>query len=535
MADGHGGAAARGHHQRGLRLLFAVVFWATLSVPLVLQGTGVGPRPIPLEENRSLAAWPDFGSTPWSRWPGLLDAWFRDRLPLRSQLVGAYLRLWECGLEAPRNLSVCGRNGELFCQCPGGDTVREALGMYPLDRRQLVRLKLGYAGTQAFLALHGVPYVLVLVPSKTTLYPEWLPRWAAWRRGPSLYDQLLGNFAGTPIHVLDLLPPLRAQKAEHRLYDRRNDVSHWNGYGLDVGYREIGAALARLGLPVDAATLLRQYAVQPRRVELFSLGDPVVPDIVYAPTGARDASNEVAFVPWTYTWGRGKLLVNEAVPGPVVWALTDSYIAATHGSDRLPLAALVHEYLQFCYLHFSLPLAERLMLHHRPDAVVECFVERIRGDGGRADDPRIRMLGDALLGTPAVALTPEVAAALAGGARVSRRDGLAVLASADGSPLGLDLPPLLADADGRAVLMARLTAPAETVARLRYVVAGRPASAVTVVTADIKKGANVLHMTMTANPGAEIRARFEPGQVPGGYGFAPLPEVARVREMRRGL
>lgn len=118
-------AASQGHHDRHrlLGAVFCLLFVLVISLPLALHLVDAGPSPLPMGENRALAPKPDLAWTPATGWPGLLDAWFRDRLPFRSQLVATYLRLWECVLGAPRNNAITGRQGELFCQCKGAATV----------------------------------------------------------------------------------------------------------------------------------------------------------------------------------------------------------------------------------------------------------------------------------------------------------------------------------------------------------------------------------------------------------------------------
>lgn len=409
--------------------------------------------------------------------------------------------------------------------------------MLPLSREHLTRLKVGYAGMQAFFMLHGVRYVVINFPDKTVLYPEWLPEWSTWHRGKSTHDQIVAALSASPVHYVDLLPVLAAAKAGKRLYDRRYDISHWNGHGLDLAYRAIGDIVDRLGIPVDRETLGRQYTVRESQVTRFSLGNPTVPVIRYAPTQAIVASAALPPIPSLFLWDKPMLLRNQAGPNHTLWVATDFYLGGTHGSSHLPLLPFVREYIQFSYLLLTVPVAERLLREHKPDVVVECFVDRMGGNSIRADDPVVRMLGDALLGTPGYVLRPAEALRLVGSdaTALTPRGEAAVLVRRPGAAAVLALPPVVADADGRAVLMANLAAPAATVARLRFIRDEGGAATPREVTAALNPGGDALHLTMVTSPGARLRAWFEPGEAPGEYAFLPMPRVKRVGELARGF
>jgi len=91
---------------------------------------------------------------------------------------------------------------------------------------------------QAWLKKKGIKYLLVIVPIKSTIYPEYLPDWLTRSPRPSKLDQFTEYMkAHSTVPVLDLRPALLAAKTNAFVY--LNTDSHWNNLGAFVGYQEI--------------------------------------------------------------------------------------------------------------------------------------------------------------------------------------------------------------------------------------------------------------------------------------------------------
>jgi hypothetical protein len=105
---------------------------------------------------------------------------------------------------------------------------------------------------RVWLKERGIRLQIVIAPDKQSIYPEYLPPVERKRIGPRpldiLLDQLRQKDAELPI--LDLRESVRNAKAEYRLYFQTD--THWNPYGLCVGYRAAARALGFEPLPDDA-------------------------------------------------------------------------------------------------------------------------------------------------------------------------------------------------------------------------------------------------------------------------------------------
>jgi len=99
---------------------------------------------------------------------------------------------------------------------------------------------------QEWLAARGIGYVVMVVPEKFTIYPEYLPSWVARSPSPTPHDQLSAAMRRNGrVAFIDLREPLRAAKVRERVYYQTD--SHWNFNGAIVGYealmREVQRAL----------------------------------------------------------------------------------------------------------------------------------------------------------------------------------------------------------------------------------------------------------------------------------------------------
>jgi len=89
-----------------------------------------------------------------------------------------------------------------------------------------------------WLEERGIPLLVVIAPSKQTIYPEHLPEGVRSFDESSRVDEMLARFAEQgPLDVVDLRPAVRAAKQTQRTFDMTD--THWNDVGAHAGYVEI--------------------------------------------------------------------------------------------------------------------------------------------------------------------------------------------------------------------------------------------------------------------------------------------------------
>jgi alginate O-acetyltransferase complex protein AlgJ len=235
---------ARSDHPARDRILVAL-FGMALAV--ALAGTIIKRNvTITTYENRSAAPWP---SRPTSlaearAWPAKFEAAFADRFGGRNTLIALHHWTKAVGFGvSPAANVVIGRDGWLFFRGEDGRALdRDYRGTvpYPADEPSLIAAE--FKRRHDFVSALGIAYVVMIVPDKATIYPEYLPRWVTKVAPQTRLDRLYAALAAYPeIAVLDLRPALTAAKARERDYFKTD--SHWNLVGATIGYETLAAVL----------------------------------------------------------------------------------------------------------------------------------------------------------------------------------------------------------------------------------------------------------------------------------------------------
>ena len=217
-----------------------------LCAPLLAWAWRV-PELANVQEMRPLAAWPDWRAAKFEKWPAAFEAWLGDHFPSRTRVVQWYGIVRHRWLGEPSSRVVVGRDDWLFYT--GEMTVEDLLGRDRLSEAELTDWRRALEGRRAWWRERGAEYLLVLVPNKSTVYPEKLPAFLRAQTRPGKLDQLLSHLREqkSPVPLLDLRPALRAAKAQQIVYWPTD--SHWNAEGLAAACDAITARLRELGLP----------------------------------------------------------------------------------------------------------------------------------------------------------------------------------------------------------------------------------------------------------------------------------------------
>lgn len=512
--------------------IFNTLFICILFLPFGLLVLGLQPNPIPIMENRTLTPKPDLNAHPLIKWPGLLDAYFKDQLAFRGHFLASYIQLWEERMQAPVQRYATGKNGELFMHHIS-PTFLPSLGVNPPSKEHRVNVKLSYAGMQGYFALRGIYYLLVTIPDKPTLYPEFLPFWATWKKTEqqNRYNQITAALQDTPINLLNLQEHLEQNKPHGRLYDTRYDVCHWNGNGLKVAHEQLVKNLAAYDKTFPQLNDKDYYRLTPQTHSYSGYTPEVVPFMEIL------QQNYLQRMDKHDGWSNPKVLINTREGTKhTLWLATDSYFLGTHSTPSAqfsgaitPLAHYVKKYVHMHYSIMDINRCDTLLDEHKPNFVIEAFVERSQGNAARASDVRIRVLGDALLNTPGHVLAPQqMADANIVNAEAYIEKEHIRLHAKNTDPM-LILPPVFADADGRVVVMARLIAPADTAAQLFYTNQQNAFTEARSVKLALKKGENLVHMQSFSKPHEKVWLRFDPGAIAGDYYLLPMLDVQRLR------
>ncbi len=189
-------------------------------------------------EMREPAPPPDFSLTKSALWQLApdIDAWWKDGFGLRDKFMRAHnaLEALVFGVTPSTLVELGSREGWIFYS---GERALEAdLGLAPFKPKELDLWVRMLEARRRYLEQRGARFLLVWVPSKGVVYPEFLPR-GCRPSGDTRVDQLIRALG--PSWNDDLLDLRESQRAE-KAFDRA-DVGDFAWYPLGTHWTERGA------------------------------------------------------------------------------------------------------------------------------------------------------------------------------------------------------------------------------------------------------------------------------------------------------
>jgi alginate O-acetyltransferase complex protein AlgJ len=193
-------------------------------------------------EQRTLAKPPQFPSSlrGLSAFFAEVDRYCQDHFGFREFFIYRYFRelkkhFGKAGLDTK---VLAGQEGWYFYS--GQGEIRDFQGRRSLSEAKLAEWFAERDRRDAWLRSQGITYLLVVPPSKHSIYPEFLPKGAKATKGVSRYEQMLAAAAHRG-YLVDLHQPLREAKTTGELYYKKD--THWNLRGGFVSAQTIIAAL----------------------------------------------------------------------------------------------------------------------------------------------------------------------------------------------------------------------------------------------------------------------------------------------------
>lgn len=225
--------------QRTPAIVFLVVFCLLLLWPVL---TLIGPASWQMDtfEKRKLAAFPSDISV---KWPRYFERYLDDNLPNRGSLLrlNAWLRYYVFNESSIKSVLV-GKNGWLFHRV--SNDMLEFEGKLHRKPYQIRRLRVLLEERRDWLAEHGIDYMVLIAPTKQTIYPEKMPDLLKLGGEGRSRRELLNaelQSVNSDLELFDFVPVLRESKKQFgdALYYQHD--SHWNYLGALQAY----AALAK--------------------------------------------------------------------------------------------------------------------------------------------------------------------------------------------------------------------------------------------------------------------------------------------------
>jgi hypothetical protein len=149
-------------------------------------------------------------------------------------------------------------------------TLEDYQNTIPLTDGQLHQIQQRIDGTTQHLKEKGITFIVLVPPSKSTVYPDRVPDQVQVIGKQSRLDQILEyqQLHGSA-QILDLRPAMREARKDHELYYRTD--THWNPYGAHVAYLEVIQALQK-NYPDLSPHPLSDFRYTPQKMAIGDLG-----------------------------------------------------------------------------------------------------------------------------------------------------------------------------------------------------------------------------------------------------------------------
>lgn len=191
-------------------------------------------------EKRALASFPalpDSIDQIQSYFPNL-DTYLNDHFGFRDLLIYRYQR------EVRKHFAITGDETDVLQGVDGWlyrgpmEVILDFTGKSPLSNTELEKWKSSYIEKKNWLNDKEIQYLLVVVPGKHSVYPEYLKSSLSGLQGTSRLRQIINSFPEiNDTELLDLVSVLNDHKEEDFLYFKSD--THWTPYGAYSAYLKI--------------------------------------------------------------------------------------------------------------------------------------------------------------------------------------------------------------------------------------------------------------------------------------------------------
>ena len=169
----------------------------------------------------------------------------RRATPLWSKAVGLYnTALYRIGVSGSPQAAMVGQDGWAFLgnmHVSSFDQATKRRVASDAEVDQWIQILQYEAG---FAARRGIPFLYVVAPAQSTIYPDKLPAWTGvFKNRQSTFDRVAAAAKARNLPLIDLRQALRNGRSTAETYSPLN--SHWNDYGVWVAWQRIAAEIGR--------------------------------------------------------------------------------------------------------------------------------------------------------------------------------------------------------------------------------------------------------------------------------------------------
>jgi len=325
------------------------------------------------EEKRKLAAMPsfDFDAAFLRAFPKKFEAFLNDRFAFRKDLVkGASLVKYAFGVSNSKEVLIGKNNWLYYTDSSDMATLRHTPLFAPEEVAEWARV---LEARRIWLAKHGIKFLVVIAPSKFSVYPEFVPEAYTPLNKTSRREQLISLLKKkTSVPYIDLLDTMIKARSNDQVYYKTD--THWNTIGGLVATNKILSTI-KPWLPTIEETSLASFR---REKHLFVNADLV--DLLGLHGIITETEDLLAIHPrWQFS----------DHPKPDTSDRHDQYPFAQEVDDpKLPKAVFLRDsfmsmlklflgdHFRRAAYYWTQDFPTDVILQEKPDIVIEEFVER---------------------------------------------------------------------------------------------------------------------------------------------------------------
>jgi hypothetical protein len=207
---------------------------------------GILPARVDAYEKRIPAAFPQRPKNKHTleKWPRRFDNYLSDNIPHRGYLIGMNAAVKYYGFKSsPNNSVMVGKGDWLFHNIPKVN--EEIQGLMVREPYQIRRMRITLEERKDWLAERGIDHLVLIAPSKHTVYYDKLPSWIKVdRTKPTRRTMLLSHLqqSKSKLQVFDFTPTMLKARAHwgDGLYYKHD--THWNYRGSLEAYKALSKA-----------------------------------------------------------------------------------------------------------------------------------------------------------------------------------------------------------------------------------------------------------------------------------------------------
>ena len=458
--------------------------------------------------------------------PKSIEKFAKENMPFRTQILSIFLKNMEFYLGVPTHWLLKGKNGEYFAY---KSIVLEYLGFNSFSKNELMRIRSILAGRSVYFKNKKIEYLFVLAPDKTTVYENLLPYWVLNRKGNSKRISWIDILKGTPIPFLDMGKYLKEDK-QFQSFNKIYDVYHWNGIGqymyASFAYKWINKNIFYVdNMLLDKNSIIKYFEKKypPFNKEVvpllcilnpdyFEKGKNKIKELEIVKNKKNNNNKNILLIGDSYTKSNIELVKNVGFVHPLAHLFSKQYFYLYNN--------------KYIVNFIKYPNINKMIKYSNPVVVIEMRCERALASWTFPEDPFIQILGERVLGTPLLPVTPDEwdARVRKTNVEMSKANGEVVLKEAKTAPL-LELEPVYSGDDGRIVLVMRVFSPKAS--RVRVVPAKEDAAFVNIERNELRlsEGENELYIPILTRPKQTVRLQVYFDNVQSEYRFRNIPAL----------